>query len=400
MDPSFLFLFTKDDVVYDPLKEDGDPHLAPTLVLTTTAQVLAERLDALGISHDGLESCLAHAVEQRIGALERADIDEDDTRTLGILQSMRLKTWVHAVAVALSAPHGMSRDERTWDLSHFDGLRALWEDYDPRWLLRALLEVCESDELITLDLSYLELGGYLDAQGFDPQAAATVMFGSTFLNLTPAVVITEGVTDAEFLRAAVEIRRPHLTEFIRFYELRIAPGGAGAAVSTAKSFHAAGITNRAIALLDNDTAAEEAMLALKKVQLSGHIVVQRYSNIELCEAYPTLGPAGEKPMNVNGTSASIELYLGTDVLTDPKTGWLRPVQWKGYNATLGAYQGEVIGKDAIQKAFRSKVTAARDNPRVVASQDWSGLDTILDQLLHLLRTVGVPDPQHRQGLAR
>ena len=37
----------------------------------------------------------------------------------------------------------------------------------------------------------------------------------------------------------------------------------------------------------------------------------------------------------------------------------------------------------------------RHNPALVVTQDWSGLDAILDRLMDLLRTCGVPDPAQR-----
>lgn len=67
---------------------------------------------------------------------------------------------------------------------------------------------------------------------------------------------------------------------------------------------------------------------------------------------------------------------------------------------LNAYQGEVAGKIAIHAAFRAKVATARQDPTVIASQDWSGLDAFLDAVMNLLRTCGVPDPAQREGFTR
>jgi hypothetical protein len=44
--------------------------------------------------------------------------------------------------------------------------------------------------------------------------------------------------------------------------------------------------------------------------------------------------------------------------------------------------------------------AARQNAEVVAAQDWSGLDAVIEALMEQLRTCGVPDPAHRGGLIR
>ena len=34
---------------------------------------------------------------------------------------------------------------------------------------------------------------------------------------------------------------------------------------------------------------------------------------------------------------------------------------------------------------------------MVAAQDWSGMDLVLEQLMNLLRTTGVPDPGRRDA---
>ncbi|MEO6702111.1 MAG: hypothetical protein ABIP57_11525 [Jatrophihabitantaceae bacterium] len=268
-------------------------------------------------------------------------------------------------------------------------------NFDARWLLRALLEASDPDNEVLLDLTDLEQGGCLVADNFDPQAAATIMFSRMLLNEAPAIVITEGNNDAEFLQAAIEIRRPHLANFIRFYDFGSVPGGASVALSTVKSLAAAGVNNRVIVLLDNDTAAREAFRSLRGVSLPSHYVIDHYPEIELAMSYPSTGPTGPHTGNVNGLASSVEIYLGADVLTDAATTNLRPVVWRTHIPALNAYQGEVANKGAVHKAFRAKVIAARRDPTLVATQDWSGLDAILNRLMDLLRTCGVPEPARR-----
>ena len=89
-------------------------------------------------------------------------------------------------------------------------------------------------------------------------------------------------------------------------------------------------------------------------------------------------------MDVNGLACSIEMFLGVDVL-DTGSG-LRPVEWRGHVRSLNAYQGELSDKSALQAAFWEKVRAAESTPALAASQDWAGLDLVLDHLLGELRT--------------
>lgn len=244
VDPTFLFLFTSDDVTYTPLEDpDDDPYANPTLILTATAKVLADRLDALGIAAADLDGCLQHAIHEEIENLETMGSEpwgaENIQTIITELRGMTFDKWVDRVRVALPRHEPF---EHAWgDYSKLKPLMDLWEDFDPRWLLRALLEACDADDEVLLDLTDLELSGYLEAYGFEPQTAATVMFSVALLNGTPAVVVTEGTNDAEFLQAAIEVRRPHLANFIRFYDFGSVPGGAAVALSTVKSLAAAGV---------------------------------------------------------------------------------------------------------------------------------------------------------------
>jgi hypothetical protein len=148
-----------------------------------------------------------------------------------------------------------------------------------------------------------------------------------------------------------------------------------------KAFSGAGITNRIVALFDNDTAAREATRMLAAVPLPANIVVRHYPELPLLRNYPTLGPSGLTSLNVNGLAASIELYLGEDILQDGGGG-LIPIQWRGYSQTLRQYQGEVIGKNTLHDAFRGKLEHCRVDRGALQTTDWSGLAAILEMVFH------------------
>jgi hypothetical protein len=189
------------------------------------------------------------------------------------------------------------------------------------------------------------------------------------------------------LASAIEILMPHLAGYVKFLDYEVGnEGGASAAVRTLKSFAAAGISNRIMAIFDNDSAAYEAVMTLKSSKLPSHYRVMHYPDLDLANKYPTLGPQGDAVMNVNRLAGSIELYLGSDVLTT-ENGALMPVQWKGYMGKVKSYQGEVVDKAALQRAFQEKLKFARADPRNVRKQDWSGLQLILDKLIETLSSL-------------
>lgn len=55
-------------------------------------------------------------------------------------------------------------------------------------------------------------------------------------------------------------------------------------------------------------------------------------------------------MDINGCACSIELYLGTAALSG-EDGSLVPVQWRGYEAKLKRYQGELVDKNSVEQRY-------------------------------------------------
>jgi len=256
-------------------------------------------------------------------------------------------------------------------------------DKDVRLVIRLACEVAPPNTNVVQDLTDIVYsGGYYkeDEAVCEKETRALI---SAYPENSPIIVLTEGSTDAKFLQEALALLYPHLSAYYSFFDFHASrsPGGAGQLVSLVKAFSAAGITNRVIALLDNDTAAHEAKRGLNAIVLPSNISVLHYPNLDLLRSYPTLGPGGLEPLDVNGLAASIELYLGEDVLrTEHNT--LIPVQWKGYNSTLRQYQGEVLHKEKIHDAFQEKLKLCKANPQELQDADWFGLSAILKKILH------------------
>ena len=254
------------------------------------------------------------------------------------------------------------------------------DDKDIRLVIRLACEVAPENAYVVQDITeIIHAGYYSEDEAVCEKETRALIAG--YPENAPIIILTEGSTDAEFLREALALLYPHLSAYYSFLDSHSPrpDGGAGPLVSLVKAFSAAGITNRVIALLDNDTAAQDAKRGLKVTDLPSNIAVMHYPDLDLLRTYPTLGPGGLEPLDVNGLAASIELYLGEDVLcTEQNT--LIPVQWKGYNSTLGQYQGEVVQKRKLHDAFRKKLKRCKANPQVSQDTDWSGLSAILQEI--------------------
>jgi HEPN/Toprim N-terminal domain 1 len=354
------------------------------------ADAVAQRLDALG---NTLEVVLAELEYNLHGEGRVRRVFADDPATPPELAE-RLQA-EEAALDALTPDDVLRRLQAGGELPTLRRFDAPIESTDwlyqqvadmwPLYALRAALVACP-DRQVQLDITQMVEDGLLDDE--TPETVASHALATLRLQTsahTPIVILTEGKTDAEFLQAAVDILYPHLDDVLRFLDYNERPdGGAGALVRLVRAFAAAGIANQVVAVFDNDTAAADALRPLARASLPLNITVLQYPPLRALESYPTLGPpttdnpAGATVLaNVNGLAASIEMYLGEDILTRPD-GALRPVQWRSYIETVGAYQGEVTDKAAIQAAFRAKVQACRTESTQLESTDWSGLRAILD----------------------
>jgi len=259
---------------------------------------------------------------------------------------------------------------------------------DPRYLLRAAVERVSPESEVRQDLSEVVSGGYY---GLATKVAESSRqdLRSKLVADVPTVVLTEGRTDSEFLRSALGVLLPHLTDYYTFLDFESigVRGGAGPLVETVKSFVAASIANRVVAIFDNDTAAAIAMRPLQRVALPSTVRVLQLPPLPLGSQYPTVGPTGQADADVNGSAGSIELYFGEDVLRRAD-GKLTPVIWKTYDPSVERYQGELDDKGRLQDAFRAKLRASQEAGSLQG--DWSGMSLILYRLINAFTPTPLP----------
>ena len=203
------------------------------------------------------------------------------------------------------------------------------------------------------------------------------------------IIIVEGKNDLKVLNESLKVIYPELVDNITFLDIANfnIEGSAGDVVKMIKSFAGAGIRNRILAILDNDTAAQCTLRAIngKGIKLPNNIKIVQYPGIELLQQYPTVGPQGESLMNINGLAGSIEMYLGKEALTDDD-GKLERVMWRGYMQDVDKYQGVLINKNIVNKRFDNILKKVKkDNYQY----DFSDLTTLWDFVISELATMPV-----------
>lgn len=241
-------------------------------------------------------------------------------------------------------------------------------------VVRALLGTLNGDTRICYDLTDTLGGGYVQREGtglwsVDPRV--------------PVVILTEGKSDARLLRLALDTLFPDFADYFRFldYDFAKAAGGVGEVVRFVKMFAGSGITNRIVALFDNDAAGHQALSELGSVP--ANVFPMCLPSLEAFKNYPTLGPDGTSMSSIDGRACSLEMYLGPDALKD-EAGNLRPVRWTGYNERIGRYHGEISGKGQVQAAFENILGIVRRDPAERAKYDLAAIEAVFEAIFSKL----------------
>lgn len=56
------------------------------------------------------------------------------------------------------------------------------------------------------------------------------------------------------------------------------------------------------------------------------------------------------------------------------------MQWRGYESTVGRYQGEILNKATLHERFHQQLSHCEQSPDRIQDFDWSGIRLILDTL--------------------
>jgi hypothetical protein len=395
--PELLSVFT-DNMYSSRIAEASEFYVDTEPGATVTAHefsapghIVADRLDILGFTRDKVYHALDRRFDQARdmhallvqGSADQKYLAQTEAER-AYLKDYKAQNWIADLRSAVTNPAEESFAPGTikWLMFHVD-------QEDERLALRAAL-LARPDDLVRLDVTDLVAGGFINDCPVGICASGLNAMRAVAAAHAPIVVLTEGKTDIAVLEPALRLLYPHLGDLVRFMDYGERPaGGAGPLINTVRSFAAAGIVNRVVALFDNDTAATDALRSLDRARLPHNIRVRQYPPIDLARHYPVLGPppadAGFAYTDVNGLAGSIEMYLGRDLLTLPD-GTFRPVQWRAYVPGARQYQGEITDKQALHDAYREKVSRAEADPSHIAQQDWSGIHTILALILQAFQT--------------
>ena len=376
---------------------DDDPELK-VVYYEAPIDVVRDRLDILGYDlATTKEAFRAWISEERNRAMEMADEwQEKDSeprdimanhyrKECDILSALSPEIWIEGLkeirASGLKTNYYGRYEGPHEDTAIGYMLSNDWYGYPGYDLfvpLRLAIEACENGRKLIYDMTDLVWSEYFDYDE-DFVEYGIGISASEYSSKSKTIVLTEGKTDAWILDESLSLLFPHLKDYFSFLDFESTGfgGGVGNLSNVVKAFAGTGIVNNVIALFDNDTAAATACKWLQNIPMPPNIAILHLPELELLRNYPTIGPSGSVNLDVNGIAASIELYLGEDVLRiDGKS--LVPIQWTGYDKSAKKYQGEVLEKALLHARFRDKLARALNGKE----SDWQGLRAVF----HLLFT--------------
>jgi hypothetical protein len=387
IDPDLISLFRPNDKILlsAPIRNlphhlehyqeslDEDKNLK-IVYYQAAVNVVRDRLDVLGYNLNTVEEAFQKWIKeehtQNIEALENL-IKEDPAFLLmkdhyrsnaEILASMTPHSWIDGLKFIHSS--GLQTNYH----SRYEGphektmigymLSNEWygfPSYDIFVPLRLAMEACANAQYLVYDLTELIWSGYFDYEE-DFIEYGLGISAAEYSSKAKTIVLTEGKSDAWILKESLKVLYPHLQDYFSFLDFEGTDfgGGVGNLANVVKGFAGAGIVNNVVALFDNDTAAAAACKTLDRITLPANIAIRQLPKIDFLNEYPTIGPSGPKKLNVNGMAASIELYLGEEVLKTDGAN-LIPVLWTGFDKSMGQYQGEVLEKAKVHDRFREKL---------------------------------------------
>ncbi|MNQ10464.1 hypothetical protein D3C85_233050 [compost metagenome] len=255
------------------------------------------------------------------------------------------------------------------------------------YFLRAALEAVEPCSELILDITSVVSSGYYKED--EPVCSSTAqMYLDSTLPFQKIIILTEGSSDSKILSKALKLLYPKVLSYFSFldFDTYKAEGGSAMLEKTVKSFAAAGISNKIIALFDNDAAGVAATERLKKRKFPSNFRVMTLPSLDLADNYPTIGQQGLTNENVNGRACSIEMYLGTDILTDANNQ-LAPVKWRNIEPQINTLQGEISRKADLQKKYLKKVRTANEKGLLQAEHDWTGLLSVFESIFAVAASI-------------
>ena len=250
-------------------------------------------------------------------------------------------------------PEAPKRPRRSWgDADDIDGL-------DAYTVIRLLADNPTAQGLpITWQFADVADGGWAPRATFN----APLRQSSRFL------IVTEGSSDVHILKHGLQLLYPDLADFFDFVDMQenYPFSGTGNLYNFIRGLISIKIQNNIVVIFDNDNEGVFNWERCARLAPPANMRIVKLPDLERFQFFRTVGPSGEHLGDINGKAAAIECYLDTG--PEPQ------VRWTSYDHKRDRYQGVIVGKEGLQRAFLAQRS-------VDPTYDYSGLRAILAMLI-------------------
>lgn len=376
--PEIGILFSELERIVEGIKSNRYQYV-------TTAGKLLERLAIIGITSEKAKA------EFSLFKKDYIDKFTSDGEFYGdrALKSLSLKKWCEGIKELIESDTRYTRKNvrdqpnriYRYILENDDFLYG-FPTNDIRKTLSIILSLFPDDEKVILDLSPLIYSGSYEEDTRFVDLSKNLIIDDKYYNEN-IIILAEGTYDIFVLKETLQLLYPDKFHFFSFldFDNSKTPGGAGHLVNYIRALSGASVTDKILAIFDNDSAAQDAIRVLNSEKIPKNIRYTKYPDIPYLNKYPTIGPMGKKQMNINGRASSIELYMGDDILKKSEEAF--PVQWTGYLKSINSYQGGIIDKGKAQEAFRNKIKLCKMSEEEKLKADWDGIKAIWNHIYKL-----------------
>lgn len=297
-------------------------------VLHGSAAAAERRLSILGYSRPRAEEAWNSAKTEVLLKAEQDENGSDETlrrvhqKIANLFDPISYKEWQKKYAEIQIAKANGREDNSAETFLFLRGLDSTEIADDPLMWVAIQLYAFEPTELWA-DVSYLIESESETKESIFGEDETPNRLSRAFGKIT---LLTEGITDSRILKSSLNEFYPDardLYSFVDFEGFKV-EGGASPLARLLRGFAGAGLTDRFIAIFDNDAAGHEALALLKSIGLPSNIRAITLPDLQFARDYPTIGPTGKVNADINGAAVSIELFLGRDALTRDGVLRVRP----------------------------------------------------------------------------
>jgi len=164
------------------------------------------------------------------------------------------------------------------------------------------------------------------------------------------LIVAEGSTDIYILKKCLKMFYPNILDFFDFIDMEknYPFTGSGNLYRFLQGLSKINPLNKILAIFDNDAEGYDKYKLCSKLIMPNNIKVVKLPKLEIFNNFATIGPTGEKYMDINSSAVSIECFLDLNYKNSKKP----IIRWRNFNDNISKYHGALINKEQYIRKFR------------------------------------------------